>query len=47
VRRIAKVVREQVGLYSTLTGAEPAAAPRETEAPANVLPLRARRAAGR
>jgi 2-aminoadipate transaminase len=35
VRRIGKVVREQVALYSTLTGAEPA-----TEKPSNVVRLR-------
>ncbi len=39
VRRIGKVVREQVGLYSTLTGAEPAAP--AAEAP-NVVELRRR-----
>jgi 2-aminoadipate transaminase len=38
VRRIGKVVREQVALYSTLTGAEPARAAQE-EAP-NVVRLR-------
>ena len=43
VRRIGKIVREQVALYSTLTGAEPAAKPREVE---NVVELR-RRATGR
>ena len=53
IRRIGKVVSEQVRLYSTLTGAEPAAprtpasaAPDEPEDPgARVLPLR-RRAGG-
>jgi 2-aminoadipate transaminase len=51
VRRIGKVVREQVGLYSTLTGAEPAPArpsrpAAEPEEPgARIVPLR-RRAAG-
>jgi 2-aminoadipate transaminase len=45
VRRIGEVVREQLALYGTLTGAEPAepAAGRGTEAPepdARVLPLR-------
>jgi 2-aminoadipate transaminase len=39
VRRIGKVVREQVALYSTLTGAEPAA-PADEE---NVVELRRRR----
>jgi 2-aminoadipate transaminase len=39
VRRIGKVVREQVALYSTLTGAEPAA-PREAEEAPNVVRLR-------
>ena len=46
VRRIGKVVAEQVALYGTLTGAEPAPArrpaPREAEEPPNVLPLRRR-----
>jgi 2-aminoadipate transaminase len=48
VRRIGKVVGEQVALYGTLTGAEPAKPRRRTEAtpPAaeepNVLPLRRR-----
>jgi 2-aminoadipate transaminase len=42
VRRIGKIVREQVALYSTLTGNEPAA-PREVE-PENVVELRRRRA---
>ena len=50
IRRIGKVVREQVALYGTLTGAEPAPprAPAETPEldPGNVLPLRARRAGG-
>jgi 2-aminoadipate transaminase len=48
VRRIGKVVAEQVKLYSTLTGAPPApAAPRTQDPPAEarVVPLR-RRAAG-
>ena len=44
VRRIGKVIAEQVGLYGTLTGAEPApvrrAAPPVSEP--NVLPLRRR-----
>jgi hypothetical protein len=31
VRRIGKVVREQVGLYSTLTGARPAPAGEQPE----------------
>jgi 2-aminoadipate transaminase len=39
VRRIGKVVREQVALYSTLTGAEPAA-PARVEEPQNVVRLR-------
>ena len=39
VRRIGKVVREQVALYSTLTGAEPAA-PAPVEEPQNVVRLR-------
>src|SRR4051794_4249189 len=49
VRRIGKVVAEQVALYGTLTGAEPAAPPRRAPAPTaapaaepNVLPLRRR-----
>jgi 2-aminoadipate transaminase len=55
IRRIGKVVSEQVALYGTLTGAEPAApraaapgqTPAEGEAESgNVLPLRARRAGG-
>jgi 2-aminoadipate transaminase len=49
VRRIGKVVSEQVRLYSTLTGAEPAPARRPAEPPAEeggrVVPLR-RRAGG-
>jgi 2-aminoadipate transaminase len=40
VRRIAKIVREQVALYSTLTG-EQAAAPQVLE-PGNVVELRRR-----
>jgi 2-aminoadipate transaminase len=46
VRRIGKVVSEQVRLYSTLTGTEPAAAPRaappetDEQPSAQVLPLR-------
>jgi 2-aminoadipate transaminase len=43
VRRIGKIVREQVALYSTLTGAEPARPPR-VEEPPNVVELRRRRA---
>ncbi|HEY8764772.1 MAG TPA: PLP-dependent aminotransferase family protein [Solirubrobacteraceae bacterium] len=35
IRRIGEVVREQVGLYSTLTGAAPRNAPRRGEVPAN------------
>jgi 2-aminoadipate transaminase len=48
VRRIGKVVREQVALFSTLTGAEPARPRREaaTERP-NVVPLPRRGARGR
>lgn len=49
VRRIGKVVREQVALYSTLTGAEPAperSAPPAADPGARVLPL-PRRATGR
>ncbi|HWT23523.1 MAG TPA: PLP-dependent aminotransferase family protein [Solirubrobacteraceae bacterium] len=51
VRRIGKVIREQVRLYSALTGAEPAPArpaaeePRAQDAGARILPLR-RRAGG-
>jgi 2-aminoadipate transaminase len=49
VRRIGKVVSEQVRLYSTLTGTDPAPARRPAEAPAEeggrVVPLR-RRAGG-
>jgi 2-aminoadipate transaminase len=46
VRRIGKVVREQVEMYSTLTGTTPAPARREAEQPAaSVVPLR-RRARG-
>jgi 2-aminoadipate transaminase len=40
VRRIGKIVREQVALFSTLTGAEPAAPAREAPVePPNVVPL--------
>jgi len=50
IRRIGKVVREQVALYGTLTGAEPAAprprAEPQAPDPGNVLPLRSRRAGG-
>jgi 2-aminoadipate transaminase len=49
VRRIGKVISEQVGLYGTLTGAEPAKPKPRRDAPApvspeppNVLPLRRR-----
>jgi 2-aminoadipate transaminase len=46
IRRIGKVVAEQVALYGTLTGAEPAparrAAPDSPTAEPNVLPLRRR-----
>jgi 2-aminoadipate transaminase len=41
VRRIGKIVREQVDLYSTLTGAAPAT-PHVVEEPANVIELRRR-----
>jgi 2-aminoadipate transaminase len=51
VRRIGKVVAEQVGLYGTLTGAEPvapaAAEPTAAEGLADVLQLPARRQARR
>jgi 2-aminoadipate transaminase len=52
VRRIGEVVSEQVALYSTLTGTQPAPRSRPAEQPADeasarVLPLRARRARGR
>jgi 2-aminoadipate transaminase len=43
VRRVGKIVREQVALYSTLTGAQPAE-PRVVEEPENVVELRRRRA---
>ena len=52
VRRIGKVVREQVGLYSTLTGGEPAPARAEPAARpadegARIVPAASgRRAAG-
>jgi 2-aminoadipate transaminase len=49
VRRIGKVVREQVALFSTLTGAEPPAAARPAQDPperANVVPMPRRRAGG-
>jgi 2-aminoadipate transaminase len=44
VRRIGEVIKEQVALYSTLTGAAPAAPPaaRDGDVPANVLRLRRR-----
>jgi 2-aminoadipate transaminase len=45
VRRIGKVVREQVGLYGTLTGTPPAApraAEGAAESPGHVVPLRRR-----
>jgi 2-aminoadipate transaminase len=48
VRRIGKVVREQVALFSTLTGAEPApaeSASRQAERP-NVVHMPRRRAGG-
>ena len=41
VRRIGKIVREQVALYSTLTGEEPAA-PKVVEEPPNVVRFRRR-----
>jgi hypothetical protein len=44
VRRIGEVVREQVALYSTLTGTQPAApaAPAAADEPPNVVELRRR-----
>ena len=42
VRRIGKVVREQVALYSTLTGQQPAAAREAAPEPENVVELRRR-----
>jgi 2-aminoadipate transaminase len=49
VRRIGKVVREQVELFSTLTGAEPARGAREAVPPErpNVVPMPRRGAQGR
>jgi 2-aminoadipate transaminase len=49
VRRIGKVVREQVELFSTLTGAEPARAARPADPPErpNVVPMPRRGAQGR
>ena len=49
IRRIGKIVREQVGLYGTLTGTAPAGrpvrdAPREDPELAQVLELRRRQA---
>ena len=52
IRRIGEVVREQVALYSTLTGTASPAAPRSEpqpargvdDEPAKVLPLRRKRA---
>jgi 2-aminoadipate transaminase len=41
VRRIGKVVSEQVALYGTLTGMKPAA---KAEPPGQILPLRRREA---
>ena len=41
VRRVGKIVREQVALYSTLTGAQPTA-PKVVEEPGNVVELRRR-----
>jgi 2-aminoadipate transaminase len=51
VRRIGKVVREQMDLFSTLTGAEPAAEPARParaaeDEPGNVVPMQRRRAGG-
>jgi 2-aminoadipate transaminase len=42
VRRVGKIVHEQVALYSTLTRAEPATEPRVVEEPGNVVELRRR-----
>jgi 2-aminoadipate transaminase len=48
VRRIGKVVREQVALFSTLTGAEPAREPRPAPAERpNVVPMPRRGVQGR
>ena len=44
VRRIGKVIAEQVGLYSTLTGTAPAPARTAAAAEGDVLPLRRKRA---
>jgi 2-aminoadipate transaminase len=44
VRRIGKVVREQVALYGTLTGAEPAKPTTRTEPEARVVEFRRRKA---
>jgi 2-aminoadipate transaminase len=51
VRRIGKVVREQMELFSTLTGTEPAAEPARParaaeDEPGNVVPMQRRRAGG-
>jgi 2-aminoadipate transaminase len=46
VRRIGKIVREQMELFSTLTGAEPAPAPAAEPGPSNVVPMQQRRRAG-
>ena len=43
IRRIGKVVREQVGLYGTLTGASPAAPAEQAERAADVIDLSGRR----
>jgi 2-aminoadipate transaminase len=40
VRRIGHVIREQLDLYSTLTGAEPVRPRAETPQPPNVVPMR-------
>ncbi len=40
VRRIGHVIREQLDLYSTLTGAEPAGGRAEAPQPPNVVPMR-------
>jgi 2-aminoadipate transaminase len=45
VRRVGKVIREQIELFSTLTGAEPEPAP-AVEAPSNVVRMQQRRRAG-
>jgi 2-aminoadipate transaminase len=45
VRRVGKVIREQIELFSTLTGAEPEPAP-AVEEPSNVVRMQQRRRAG-